>query len=429
MLAPSEYRLQECENVRNLLRDTLRYAYFSKSSKDVYAECLDRLQLIENAFNILEEDNEDILEEMSNQLSDLSELIGRVERSRIEEFSWPFALALQNLALRICTKGQPGGDPAPRFFISADDELNSYQIITEQNAAGFISSPLFNIIFPRSLKNFVLLHPILGHELGHAAISAPQHSRLLSDEVLTPLAHKSPLQDLTRFQSWLDKIDADLDIDEQTKAVSAWQEELYCDIFGLLLMGPSYVGASTSLLRPFKTRAASDSHPPSVTRFWIINKVITALGWREQLRKHKQLRSATDRYFDSLSKLAANVPRKYRLLNETQILAAMERLQSFLADISGALCPMPDLVQVAAMRRRMLAGCPPVASEVTRSLKISNSNVDFRSVLFAGWITWMSEERPATDLTFIKLNMLCQRGILQQNAVDVWKTHERKQGP
>lgn len=140
MLAPRDYRLQECENVRNLLRDTLRYSYCSKSSKDVYAECLDRLQLIERAFDLLEEDNEDILEEMSNQLSELSELIGRVERSRIEEFSWPFALALQNLALRICTEGMRAGDPIPRFFISADDELNSYQIITEQSAAGFISS-------------------------------------------------------------------------------------------------------------------------------------------------------------------------------------------------------------------------------------------------------------------------------------------------
>lgn len=426
MLAPSEYRLQECKNVRDLLRDTLRFAYSSKSSKDVYAECFQRLQLIEDAFKTLDEDNEDILEELSNQLSDLSELIGRVERSRIEEFSWPFALALQSLALKICTARKREGDSAPCFFISADDELNSYQIITEQSVPGFIVTPLFNIIFPRSLKNFVLLHPILGHELGHAAISAPQHSQMLLEDVLNPLTAKSPLQDLTKFQKWLVKIKADLDLDEQTRAVDAWQEELYCDLFGLLLMGPSYVGATTSLLRPFKTRTASDSHPPSLTRFWVIEQAVSFLGWRASLLKRGPLNKAIKRYFSSLTELASGVPAKYRLLSARQIQESLERLDKFLDTIPGVKCPTQDLNQIARMRALMLKGCPPVATDITANLKIGNPSVDFRSVLFAGWLTWMSEEHSKSALDFYQLNMLCQRGILQQSAVDVWNSYQRK---
>lgn len=239
--------------------------------------------------------------------------------------------------------------------------------------------------------------------------------------------HRSPLQDLTLFQTWLQRIGADLDIDEQTKALEAWKEELYCDLFGLLIMGPSYVGACTSLLRPFKTRTASDSHPPSATRFWVINQVVTALDWRTKFSRHPQLRVPTTRYFDSLNKLASSVPRRYQLLHEAQILASLERLQKFLAGIGAVTCPTPDLDEIALMRNRMLAACPPVASNVTRARKVFNSNVDFRSILFAGWITWVSTKRSATNLDFVKLNMLCQRGILQQCAVDVWKTYERKQ--
>jgi len=87
---------------------------------------------------------------------------------------------------------QRPASPKPLFFISADDELTSYQIETEQGRAGIINSPLFSIVFPRSLKHFVLLHPILGHELGHAANSATQHTEALQREVLDPLIDRSP---------------------------------------------------------------------------------------------------------------------------------------------------------------------------------------------------------------------------------------------
>jgi len=82
-------------------RNTLRYAYSSKSTQDVYNECLKRIQLIQDAFGILNEGDEDELQELSSALR-IEPIDSRVERSRIEEFSWPFALALQNLADKIC---------------------------------------------------------------------------------------------------------------------------------------------------------------------------------------------------------------------------------------------------------------------------------------------------------------------------------------
>jgi hypothetical protein len=426
MFAAREYRIQECENVRDLLRNTLRYAYSSDSSKSVYIECLARLRLIEDAFGILEDDEEDELQELSNQLSELSELIGRVERSRIEEFSWPFALALQNLAVKICADHKDPTSPPPLFFISADDELTSYRIITEQGKAGLISSPLFSIIFPRSLKNFVLLHPILGHELGHAAISAPQHTLLLEQNVLRPLVAKSPLNDLIRFKKWLDRVNSNLDLDLRTEASLSWPEELYCDLFGLLLMGPSYVGATNSLLRPFKTRSISESHPPSATRFWVIAHAVNQLGWREFYAKHKKLKQPANKYFDSLTNFANQVPRKFRLLNTSQIEIALNELQLFLQTVPSALFEAPDPELVATMVSRLLTTCPPVASEVSSKLTIRNRIVDFRSILFAGWLTWMSTDAKNPVPTFINLNRLCQRGILQQSAVDKWSAFKEK---
>jgi hypothetical protein len=426
VFAAGEFRLQECENVRDLLRNTLRYAYGSKSSQEVYNECLKRIQLIQDAFGILNDEDEDELQELSNQLSELSKLIGRVERSRIEEFSWPFALALQNLADKICAANKDPGSAKPLFFISADDELSSYQIETEQGRAGIIDSPLFSIVFPRSLKHFVLLHPILGHELGHAANSATQHAALLQREVLDPLIKKSPLSDIVQFEKWLKSTSSDMDLDQRTDAVWSWQEEFFCDLFGLLLMGPSYIGATISLLRPFKLNSISESHPPSATRFWMLEQAVRHLGWRQRYSGNKSLKKSVIAYFDSLTTLALNTPKKYRLLRESQITLALEGLQSFMRTIPEVNFLPPEPEQVARMCTRLLNGCPPAASDVSLSLKVTNVSLDFRSILFAGWLTWMSNERQKSDLSFTKLNMLCQRGILQQRAVDVWATYSER---
>jgi hypothetical protein len=426
MFAAGEFRLQECENVRDLLRNTLRYAYSSKSSQDVYNECLKRIQLIQDAFGILNDEDEDELQELSNQLSELSQLIGRVERSRIEEFSWPFALALQNLADKICAANKDPVSAKPLFFISADDELTSYQIETEQGRAGIIDSPLFSIVFPRSLKHFVLLHPILGHELGHAANSTTRHTELLQREVLDPLIEKSPLADILKFKKWLKSTGSEMDLDQQTDAVWSWQEEFFCDLFGLLLMGPSYIGAAISLLRPFKLHSISESHPPSATRFWMLEQAVNQLGWRKRYSGNKSLKKSVNAYFDSLTMLALKIPKKYKLLRESQITAALERLIFFMRTMPEVHFLPPEPAQVAQMCTRLLNGCPPAASDVSRSLQVTNVSVDFRSILFAGWLTWMSDKRRKGDLSFTKLNMLCQRGILQQRAVDVWTAYLKR---
>lgn len=94
MLTSREYLLEECENVRRLLRGTLRYAYSVKTSEDVYKECLARLQLIRSRILAAEPSDSKKFNELSIHLSKLGQLIGRVERSHIEEFSWPFAAAL-----------------------------------------------------------------------------------------------------------------------------------------------------------------------------------------------------------------------------------------------------------------------------------------------------------------------------------------------
>jgi hypothetical protein len=425
MFRPTDFLLQECENVRNLLRNTLRYAYSSKSSNDVYTECVARLELLEAGFRTLEDDDVDELQEYWFQLSKLSKLVGRIERSHIEEFSWPFAQALQALAIRVCAG--TGVEPdKPLFFISADDELSSYQVDTEQNEPGLIKRPLFNIIFPRSLKNSVLLHPILGHEVGHAAFAIPMLFAELKAAVVDKLVTNSPLADRSKFEQWIACVtngtDPDFDLDE---ALLLWPEELYCDLFGLLMMGPSYVGAHCSLLLPFDMKEASGSHPPGLTRRWMLNEAVATLKWKKNLAGDSALSQPVKSYFSSLTKTATKANRDFRLLDPRQIRLALNALTEFLKPMGPAICDLPSIRLLKSMVSRLLTARPPVASSVSASLQISNEFVDFRWILFAGWLAWHSEQRRKEDLTFTNLNLLCDRGIQLQTAVDCWAAHKQ----
>lgn len=422
MLHPQAFLLEECENVARLLRNTLRYAYSSKSSSDVYVECFSRLKLIESRVRAAKAKDGEQLNELANQLSELGKLIGRVERSHVEEFSWPVANALQGLAMAVCATAQQGDQSGgPLFFISAEDELFSYQIITEEDNPGLVVRPLFNIIFPRSLKHFVLLHPILAHEIGHAAYAIPDLGAQLQDQVTNILIDGSPLQDRVAFEKWIKHSGSSLADDEIDYALLLWPEELFCDLFGLLLAGPSYVAANCTLLHPFGPDALSESHPASLTRYWMMQEVVDFLEWqRRAIGTRSGLRKPVQRYFGDLAHISLEVPKGLRLLRPAQIRKATARLVQILGAMGTALFEMPLAADLDLMVDRLLLGRPPVGSDVSRDLGVSNKRVDFRSILFAGWLAWNSDEREHEQFKFIDLNLFCDRGVLQQAAVNRW---------
>ncbi len=418
MLDPKLFLLTECENVSRLLSNTLRYAYSSASSAEVYGECLARLRIIRSRIRGARAEDTDRLNELSIHLSKLSQLIGRVERSHIEEFSWPFAAALEDLARRVCSTEQ--GDATPLFFISADDELFSYQIRTEEDDPGLMERPLFNIIFPRSLKHFALLHPILGHEVGHAAYAIPSLGAALESSVTRILVSGSALDDFTKFAEWAAASGTDLDADESTQAVLSWPEEFYCDLFGLLLMGPSYIGANHTLLLGLQD--LSDTHPGSLTRCWAIAHAIDVMGWSSiDCDPESRLGRAVAAFFGKLRATAEAVPDNLRLLKPANVRQATVALADILRK-KGVLFETPNADLLERLTESLLRGCPPVATTVTESLEIFNERVDFRTILYAGWLAWSNKQSAVSDLSFLDINMLCDRGLLQQNAVDHFAT-------
>lgn len=419
MLGAKDFLAQECRNVRGLLQNTLRYNYGSESSTEIYRECHSRLDFLENYFRILEKDEVDEFWQLWVQLSQLSALIGNLERSNIEEFSWPFAEALKELATDICKRD---GEEPPLFLFSSDDELSSYEVETEQYAPGLKERPLFSIKFPKSLKSFVLLHAILAHELGHVAYAVPKQKQEIKKAVVDPLIRKSALETGDALDKWIERTKGTLRAEVLIEqALVSWPEELYCDLFGLLMIGPSYIGANSSLLLPFDMQSVSGTHPPGLTRIWMLNEAVKHLGWASALSKVPSVKAAALAYFRQLEFAASKVPLRYRLLKSDHICEAVDGLQRIMKPMGSTLFKLPPSTLLREMLQNLLQARPPISSKVDSKLKIKNDRVDFRWILFAGWLAWHSPRR--RGLLFADINLLCERGVLLQSAVEHWATN------
>ena len=73
---------------------------------------------------------------------------------------------------------------------------------------------------------------------------------------------------------------------------------------------------------------------------------------------------------------------------------------------------------------------PPCGSDLSGSPKPKNRAVDFRHILLAGWIV---SEQPFADagsgkdsLDFLTLNKLCEMGMLQQRAIDLYDAKHKE---
>src|SRR4051812_18165341 len=95
---PHEFLRQQVHNVEQALIETLRYEYGPRPIGDYYRECLARLDLIKRDVKSTSSVDFPGIESRLEELTDLSVWISLIERSRLGEFSWPFAEALRSMA-------------------------------------------------------------------------------------------------------------------------------------------------------------------------------------------------------------------------------------------------------------------------------------------------------------------------------------------
>jgi hypothetical protein len=446
-MRPKQFLLQECKNVRSTLRDVLRHDYAAGSSEEFYNEFCERLDFLESLLDPVDPDDVTLLQTFADEVSLLSTLVHHIERSHAGEFPWSFTEYLQKIAIPLCKENLADNEGEPILRVYAEGGLYSYQINLENDLSVLnIGRRVFTIVFPRTLKHYVLLHAIFGHEIGHAAGTIPRHKAELRDKVLGPLRGAGPLTSVSQATLWLRNPSAPAAIQDlrnqygdpsyteiNRNQLDSWFQEFMCDLFGLVTFGPSFLAAHQTLLLALDPTGHrwGPYHPPYICRKAMLWHACKHLKWDQfaTTATESHLKEDMERFFKTY--IGANAPGAWEdVFTPKQVEDAVDALIAFLTAAGSPCFSLPDQSTLASLIEMLRDEIPPCGSDLSGSPEPKNRAVDFRHILFAGWIV---SEQPVTDagagtdtLDFLTLNKLCEMGMLQQRAIDLYDTKHKE---
>jgi hypothetical protein len=419
---------EECENIRRQLTDALRHDYGHEGSKDFYEECLVRLKHILSLLESTLPSELDKLALLQGDLSELSALISRIERSAYSEFSWPFAEELKELALDLCTESTLMGNAPPAIHILAEGGLSEYAIWAEPNRPKGALRKILTIVFPTTLKHSVLLHPILGHEVGHAIYAIPKHQAAVRNLLVQTILSSGPMKGYDEVDAWLFSNAAPATIQAllrhhglkaplcEVELYSSWVEEFLCDFVGLVLFGPSFVASLVSLLLGMVPNGISFGwhHPPVLTRLNAILDASKCMKLDDTSALKGDSKAAADKFWTEAN--AKRFPDPWAdVFTAQQISDLVNGLRNLMATSPrAAYSPPADAEFFETQYQALTKGIPPTVSKVTTNGEVENRLLDFRHTLYTGWLAYAAQ---AGSLKFHEINRLCDMAILQQRAV------------
>lgn len=433
MRTVKDFLVSECANLRGVLEETLRFKYGLEGSQDFFEECQARLEFLADEISNTCETDLAGLQKNGVLLNQLSNLISRIERSSIGEYSWPFVEELKRIATATCTEATlTNPKTPPHIYVLSDGGLDKYGIIPEQNRPSGARRRIHTIIFPRTLKHFVLLHAILGHELGHAMWRCSELQNAIRTIVNRELFASGIFANEAATASWLYSPNAPAEVKAQLAPLpginsanffsnvaswNAWIEEIVCDLVGLVTFGPSFVAAECNLLYSMNCNGAGlgRMHPPVGCR---VNYLLTAAkirGMDTADFSSRSLSAAVATFWSSLN-AKRQLNAWFEVFSQAQLTQTIGALESLMNGLPPALYPVPTEADIALLVGQLGRAIPPVGFELDANKKVSCRKIDFRHVLYAGWITSVS---PPDGVSFAQINRLCEHGIMQQRAIDM----------
>jgi hypothetical protein len=432
-MSSKEFLLQECSNLRNVLEETLRYKYGLDGSAGFFEECEVRREFLELEINNTVDTDHVTLDTNGKLLNELSGLVSRIERSSLGEYSWPFVEELKKIASAICTEATlANNNTPPMVYVFSDGGLDAYRIYPERKRPSASKQRILTIVFPRTLKHFVLLHPILGHEIGHAIWRSSKHQnalRTIVEEELVDSGGRFNNSDVTA--NWIyrqnppaivSQILNDLIAQGITEQLffkwaswDAWKEEILCDLIGLVIFGPSFVAAHSELLYALCPSGAvlGRGHPPVGCRVNMIIQAARLLNFTDTTNiPAGNLKAAVTSFWQDMNGRRQADP-WYEIFSDEQLRKALERISSLLGTYPPAQYPAPTDVVMDRLVGQITRQVPPIGFNMNDSGGICHF-VDFRHILYSGWLSKQSIH----DMPFLDLNRLCEHAIMQQRGID-----------
>ena len=139
------------------------------------------------------------------------------------------------------------------------------------------------VLLPRREERTGLLHPLIVHELGHAADE--EHS--LVDGIWQEARNRKRLR--RRFARAVNDLVATQGLDQQQatdligRRLLSWIAEALCDCIATLHLGPTYLYSFLAEVAPGNMDEPLPRHPPTSQRIRLILENLGRLGWEDSI--------------------------------------------------------------------------------------------------------------------------------------------------
>lgn len=425
------------DSVRRALEETLRYDYKPEQSLDFFSECQSRLANIHGNLSRVRGDDQASIAQHINELNRLSNWICLIERSHLGEFSWPFSEVLKGMADEILAETDLFGD-THKPIINIVSEGDGYRITYETTTMAPSSRRRFAfVVFPRPLKHHVLLHTLFGHELCHTAFHATVSGAVLK-RALDVLTSHGPLRNVAELNDWLNLPSAPAEVRGSLAAyrarsghdyvltdadLASWRIEFLCDLFGLILFGPGFIPAHSSVISYSQrgSHVITKSHPIFEARSKLLIQAMRILGWDQPTLSPRSgdLHLAERRFLDEVCRDSASTTWE-DFFEAADVSSAIRTVQAYL-QTKAHLAYSPAPVKVTeALVGRLAARCPPIFEEFDEQNEPQFDRTHIGQTLYAGWLFWYGQDILGCDkLTFTQVNQLCDHALLQQAAINI----------
>jgi hypothetical protein len=440
-LDPFNFLSEECDSVREALNETLRHDYGPERSLEYFNECRTRLDSIREVIKDGPAIDQATIAAHMRSISAIGSRISLIERSHLGEFSWPFAEAIRDIAVKLFLEKQlDDSQLSPIVHVVA--EGMHYQIVDD--ALALIGQKRIVVVaFPRQLKHHVLLHSIFGHELGHTALNSSGPGGIIAMHVMPALQAGGTLQDAVQATAWLRRenappsiktaLDQKSDYEFPGSALQNWRIEIICDLFGLLLFGPSFAAAHRTILEALSAHPSdfdlqSSTHPPYSIRRRVITSALRVLGWDKPVTLPEDAAvHEAEKLFLSYT-VADSGDDWTNIIPIDQLRTVLERLSRIFRPHPGMAFQAPKRKNVLELVSRLAQNRPPIVQSLAEDGTATNSRIPTCHCLYAGWTFWFGRQalRAALlkdmprlrELNFLEVNRLCDMAILQQRAID-----------
>jgi hypothetical protein len=296
---------------------------------------------------------------------------------------------------------------------------NPLRAVFQLSGAERPGDELATVVFvPRREQRSGLLHPLIIHELAHAANE--QHG--LVGCVLQAAAKDEDLIANLRSAA---KEYADVNKDEVSSALevlegrlAAWVEEAVCDAFAAQFLGPTYLYSFMTIAGTADLDAAGEEHPPIRQRIRLLLAQLDELGWRSLLA-----RASTE--IDDWFRARAGETHTYMDIPARFCVDALTSLSGEICNVVSS--HVGDLTfrakNFAPVRKEinqlLAAGIPP-------SQTLKQKPIDRSAIIFGSWLFAVDQAGGGLDALAIaadvpQLSCLLPKALQDAAILEAWQ--------